>query len=385
MSGHIRRRGERSWELKYDAGRHPLTGKRQIRYVSFKGTKREAQAELVKLMHSVNTGTDVDPTKISLSEFCDRWVRDWASTNVSAKTFERYGQLVTNQIKPHIGAMQIQKLRPVHLQELYAKLLRSGGIDGGPLSARTVGHSHRLIRRILGHAVTWGMMANNPAAAVSPPRVPHSEIEIASDAEIKRVLDRLRERDRPLYVIAVLALATGMRRGEILALRWSDVEDGWIRIERSLAQTRAGLKFKLPKSKNSRRTVTIPASVAAELRAHKTSQQELRLKLGMGRGSPDDLVFPARDGSPWKPNGLTNGWLRATMAVAVGRRISFHSLRHLHVSNLIAAGVDILTVSRRVGHASAAITLSVYGHLVPNADDRAAQAIEAMFARVGME
>jgi integrase len=246
-----------------------------------------------------------------------------------------------------------------------------------------VGHTHRLLRRVLGHAATWGVLPNNPAAVVSPPRVPHSEIEIASDAEIKRVLDRLRDRDQPLHMIAVLALGTGARRDEILALRWQDIEDSRIKVERSLEQTRSGLRFKSPKTKNSRRTISIPASVSTELRAYKTAQQELRLRLGMGRMSGDDLVFPARDGSPRKPNALTNDWLRATMAI--GRRISFHSLRHLHVSNLVAAGVDILTVSRRVGHASPAITLSVYGHLCPNADDRAAQAIEAMFTRVRVE
>jgi integrase len=210
--------------------------------------------------------------------------------------------------------------------------------------------------------------------------VPEPEIEIATDAEIKLVLDRLRERDRPLYTIASLALATGMRRGELLALRWQDVEDGKVKVERSLEQTRSGLKFKSPKTKRGRRSVSIPASVAAELRAHKVAQQEFRLAIGLGRLSPQDLVFTARDGAPRKPNALTNDWLRATMTV--GRRINLHALRHTHVSNLIAAGIDILTISRRVGHASPAITLSVYGHLCPSTDDRAAQAMEELFSRM---
>jgi Phage integrase, N-terminal SAM-like domain len=110
--GHIRRRGKSSWELKFDLGTDPLTGKRRIRYGSFKGTRREAQSELVRLLHSVNTGTDVDPSKTTLTEFLDRWVRDWASSNVSAKTLERYEQLITSQVKPHIGATPIQKLAP---------------------------------------------------------------------------------------------------------------------------------------------------------------------------------------------------------------------------------------------------------------------------------
>jgi integrase len=123
--------------------------------------------------------------------------------------------------------------------------------------------------------------------------------------------------------------------------------------------------------------------VADELRTHWKAQQEQRLALGLGRSGPDDLIFAMPDGAPYKPDALTNNWLRATMAV--GRRINLHSLRHHHASSLISAGVDVLTISRRLGHASAAITLTVYGHLYPNTDDRAVQAVEAMFARVRTE
>src|SRR5262249_35966798 len=150
--GHIRPRGAGTWELKFDLGRDPLTGKRQSRYVSIKGTKREAQAELTRLLNDTNSGTYIDPSKVSVGEFLDRWARDWVTVNVSPKTGERYRQLLDNQVKPHIGALPIQKLRPVHLSELYAKLLREGGVDGGPLSARSVGHTHRCFRRALGHA-----------------------------------------------------------------------------------------------------------------------------------------------------------------------------------------------------------------------------------------
>jgi hypothetical protein len=115
MPGHIRQRGKGTWELKFDLGRDPLTGKRQVRYVSFKGTKREAQAELMRLLAEAQGGTYVDPSKLSVSEFLDRWAQDWVSMNVSPKTGERYRQLLDNQVKPHVGALPIQKLRPVHL------------------------------------------------------------------------------------------------------------------------------------------------------------------------------------------------------------------------------------------------------------------------------
>ena len=176
----------------------------------------------------------------------------------------------------------------------------------------------------------------------------------------------------------------GRNRGELLALRWKDVDldGGKLRIEQSLEQTRAGLRFKSPKTKHGRRVITIPATVVAELRSHWKASQEQRLALGLGR-SPYDLVFTMWDGKPRKPNALTNDWRRASKII--GRRISLHALRHTHASSLIAAGVDILTISRRLGHANPKITLSVYGHLYGNTDDLAADAVEKMFARIETE
>ena len=385
MRGHIRRRGARSWEIKFDLGIDPVTAKRLVRYQSIKGTRKDAQAKLTELLSEAARGVLVDASKETLSEFMSRWDTDWASHNVSLKTGERYRQLITNQIKPHLGAMLVQKIKPVHLNSLYSTLLQSGGIDGGPLSALTVGHCHRLLRRALGHAATWGVIAANPAALVHPPRVAQTEVEIIREDEIKIVLNALRSRNPTLYTIATTALATGVRRGELLALRWKDIDldGGKLRVEQSIEQTKTGLRFKSPKTKHGRRSITIPPAVVADLRAHWKASQEQRLALGLGRSAPNDLVFTMWDGSPRKPNALTNDWLRASSVI--GRRISLHALRHTHASSLIAAGIDILTISRRLGHANPKITLSVYGHLYGNTDDKAAQAVEAMFARIGTE
>jgi integrase len=371
----------RSFELKYEVpGTAP--GERVTRYKSIKGSKRDAQAELVRLLGEVDRGSHIDPHKVTLAEFLTRWLDDWATLHVSAKTCERYRQLVAHQVAPYLGSTPVQRVKPVDLQKLYADLLRAGGVGGGALSPLTVGHVHRLLRRALGHAATWGIIQQNPAAAVHPPRVPENELQIPSDAEIRAVLDYLRDRDRPLHTLAVVALATGCRRGELCALQWRDIDlaKGTIRIERSFEQTTGRLAFRAPKTKKSRRTVTIPASTVAELRAHRLAQQEERLAAGVGRIEPDALVFANPDGSARKPNRVTNNWLVATRAV--GRGINLHSLRHVHVSHLIAAGLDVLAISRRVGHASPVITLSRYAHLIPNNDDRAAQVVEEMFRRM---
>jgi integrase len=378
MTGHIRRRGKQSWELKFDLDSDPLSGTRRIRYASFKGTKREAEIELARLVSENASGEGVDPSKTTIAEFFDRWDRDWASINVSPKTLERYRQIIKLNIVPHIGTVRVQKLRAVHLNELYAKLLRSGSAKCEGLSARSVGHVHRVLHRALGHAALWGVVVQNVASVVSPPPVPDTEITILAQDQIKTTLGHLE--GRTLRPIVAFLLGTGARRGEALALRWKDLDldKGIVRIERSLEQTKAGLRFKSPKTKKGRRNVSISPWLVTELRGHRSRQQEQRLKLGLGRAPDDSLVFARWDGSTRAPHWLTQKF--ALAMIDLGIACTLHGLRHTHVSQLIAAGMDVLTISRRIGHASPEITLRVYGHLFGNTDARAAEIMEAAFA-----
>jgi hypothetical protein len=155
MTGHIRRRGARSWELKFDLGTDPSSGKRLTRYHSFKGTKKEAEIELTRLKAGVDRGEYVDPSKATLAEFIDRW-EVWAATQVSAKTLERYKQLATYHVRSHLGSARIQRLKALNFAELYVKLQKPKP-EGGGLAPRTIGHVHRLLHRIFGHAVKWGL------------------------------------------------------------------------------------------------------------------------------------------------------------------------------------------------------------------------------------
>jgi integrase len=219
----------------------------------------------------------------------------------------------------------------------------------------------------------------NVASLVSPPRVVSTEIGIVRADHLAGLLKRLR--GEPIYPIASLALASGMRRGELLALRWQDVDfdRALLRVEQSLETTKAGLRFKAPKTRHGRRTITLPATIVADLRTRWREQQEQRLALGLGKAPGEALVFSTWEGRPLDPRGVTKAWARA-MALLGSAKVTLHSLRHTHASQLIAAGVDVLTVSRRLGHGSPTITLGVYGHLFSNSDDRAASIIEATFA-----
>lgn len=372
MTGHIRQRGKASFEIKFDVGPDPKTGKRRIRYASFKGTRREANIELARLVSEHAAGDSVDPSKATLAQYLDRWERDWASINVGAKTFETYSGITRKHIRPRIGSIAIQKLKAVHLNEMYAALLRDG------LAARTVGHCHRVLHRALTHAVAWSVVRQNVAAHVTPPRVPSTEIAILTAAEVQAVLKTLK--GRMLYPIGLTALGTGMRRGELCGLRWKDVdfERALLRVEQSVEQTKRCLTIKSPKTRHGRRTITLPASLVTELKAHWKRQQEQRLKIGLGKAPADSLVFATWEGKTRSPDGLTKEWSKAMEAVGIDATL--HSLRHTHASHLIASGLDVLTISRRLGHGSPTITLAVYGHLFTNTDDRAAEIMERTFA-----
>jgi|RhiMethySRZTD1v2_1073278.scaffolds.fasta_scaffold119958_6 integrase len=372
MSGHIQRRGRNSWRLKFDIGRDPLTNDRRTRYLTFKGTKRQAEQELINRMAEYNAGASVNPSKVTLSDYLADWHNDYAAVHVTPKTAERYKQLIKNQIAPNIGQVQLQRLQPAHLQGLYARLLKAG------LAPRTVGHVHRLLRKTISHAGTMGLVQRNVATLVKPPKAEDVEITILTKEQIAKLLTHVK--GRTIYLILVLGLATGARRGELLALRIKDFnpENGTVRIERSLEQTKGQLRFKVPKTKHGKRTVTVPPPVVAELKAHIIKVQERRLLLGMGRASRDDLLFPRWDGQVRSPHWLTQKFSQAMAALKIGD-ITLHSLRHTHASQLIASGMDVLTISRRLGHGSAAITLRVYGHLIEGKDAEAAKVMEHMF------
>jgi integrase len=223
------------------------------------------------------------------------------------------------------------------------------------------------------------MITQNVATLVDPPRVPTTEISIIKADQLVELLKRIG--GRPIYPIAALALATGMRRGELLALRWGDVdlERAVLHVEQSLETTKAGLRFKAPKTRHGRRPITLPPAIVALLRSLWRDLQERRLALGLGRAPSDALVFATWEGKPLHPNGVSKEWTRE-MAVVGRPEITLHSLRHTHASQLIHAGLDVLTISRRLGHGSPAITLGVYGHLFTNSDDRAASVMQAAFS-----
>ena len=373
MKGNLSQRGK-SWRLKYDA-EPDGSGRRQTRYATFRvATRKEAEALAVKHLAAVADGLDVDPSRRTVAAHLSKWLD--GPHGLAGKTLERYRDLVEHQVIPHLGAMPLQKLRPAHIADWHAKLLKSGGQGGRPLSARTVGHAHRVLHRGLEIAVALELIARNVVSAIAPPKVEDVEVEALKANEIAPVLAALV--GHWLEPLAIVALSTGQRRGELLALTWGSVDlvRGAMTISRSLEQTRAGLAFKAPKTRSGRREIGLPPIAIEALQAHRLRQLEMRVKLGLGKLKDDALIFTTPDGQPMPPNNLSRDWARFIKARKLPS-ISFHSLRHSHVSMLISSKLDPLSVARRVGHANPTTTMRIYAHMWSQTDDAAASAAEA--------
>jgi integrase len=387
MKGNITRRGKKSWRLKFDIGRDPATGARDIRYHTVKGTRQDAERKLRELLGAVDNDAYIAPSKITIADHVRARVTQWAAAgDISPKTAERYHDLAENQIVPYLGAKLMQKLRVPDIEAWHTALRTSGRRDGkGGVSGRTVRFAHSLLSKCLDEAVRHELAVRNVASVQKPGAGGDDakEMVILTAEEQQTVLEGLR--GKTLYPLVVTALYSGMRRGELVALRWGnvDLDAKVIRVRESLEETEAGgRRFKAPKTRAGRRDITLPDIIVATLRDHRRQQLEHRIALGLGKLTDDALVFPTLGGGPRSPNGVTKDW--AAMAATLGvPDVTFHALRHSHASQLIDAGVDIVTISKRLGHAKPNVTLSVYAHLFRTSDDKAAAAINTALAGLG--
>jgi integrase len=205
VRGNITRRGKSSWRLKFDLGLDSVTGKRSTRFVTVRGKRQDAQRELARLLDEVHKGTLIEPSKTTVAEYVRAWLD--GAHGLTPKTLERYRQLAEQQIIPHLGAVPLQKLRPAQVQHWHGILRRAGGKDGRPLSARTVGHAHRVLHRALQRAVESETLSRNVASVIRPPKPEAREIETLNAEQMASVLTGIS--DHPLYSIVVLALRQG--------------------------------------------------------------------------------------------------------------------------------------------------------------------------------
>jgi integrase len=350
-------------------------GGRRQKWHTVHGSKKDAERELARLVHDLNTGEYVEPSRMTVGAYLERWLADYARSSVSGKTFERYEEIVRTSLIPGLGHILMAKLQPLQIQAFYSESLQNGRKDGrGGLSAQTVIHYHRVLRKALHDAVRWQLVARNPADSVEPPRPVRREMKVLDGDQVARLLEAAQ--DSWHYIPILLAVATGLRRGEILALRWEDIDlgEGILAVRRSLEQTRQGLSFKEPKTAKGRRTVVLPGMAVDELRRHQEEQVVAKLLLGPGYHD-QGLVCAEDDGRPIIPDHVTRDFPVLVRKAGLPP-IRFHDLRHTHATMLLREGIHPKVVSERLGHSTIGITLDTYSHVLPSMQEEAARRLD---------
>lgn len=379
-TGSIRERSPGSFELRYSLGTDAATGKRRMANVTVRSSRKDAEKELRRLLRSLDSGDHVDPNRITIRE----WLATWLATvrqEISPKTHEGYTEIVSHFLAPALGNLQLAKLAPAHIQAFYNTLAEGGRRDGKPggLSPQTRRHIHRILSSALTRAVEQQLLARNPAEVFRRrlPKIERQEMSTLTADQSARLLDAIRH--RRVYWPVLVALATGMRRGEILALRWRnvDLDGGSVRVVESLEQTKAGLRFKPPKSGKAR-AITLPGYATEELRRLKLDQAEELLGLGV-RQDGSTLLCARADGSPMAPRSLTHEFTKVSGGVEGVPRVRFHDLRHSHATQLLLAGVHPKVAQERLGHSSISVTLDLYSHVGGTMQEDAAAKLDTAF------
>lgn len=380
MKGHVETVRAGYHKLVIEMGRD-ATGKRNRRAEYFHGKRADADRRLIEVLTQLEQGTLVDKTKISLGDFLDQWIVDYAEPKVAPSTLQRYRGLVENNIKPFVGSLRLSSLKSLHVEQLYRDLRSKGrvGCEGG-LSEQTVLHVHRLISKALKQAVRWGLLAKSPMDLVDAPSVQRTEMCALDTDQSLAFIEAVK--DTRYRTPIVVALGTGMRRGELLGLKWGDIdlEAETLTVSRSLTEVGGSIVEKTPKSRRGSRTILMPKFVVQELKQHRTRQTTARLSLGLG-WSDRDLVFCDDKGDYWKPNTFASGYRK--LAKRLGYKVRFHDLRHSAASQLLKLGIPLVMVSQILGHSSPSVTNNTYSHVLTGMQEEAAKRIGEAYASLG--
>jgi integrase len=340
------------------------------RYVSAK-TKTEARRVLRQAMADADGGFIFDADNLKVGEYLDRWLSDSVSDTVKATTFERYEQITRLHLKPTLGRVKLKALTPAHVRSVYWQKLEEGS------SARTVRYVHTTLHKAPKQAVMDGLIPRNATEAVRPPQPSREEMHPLTPEQAKLLLQVAHETGDRLEALYVLAIHTGLRQGELLGLKWDDVdlEDGSLQVRRTLTITKNGPVFTFPKTASSRRSVKLNSKATEALRSHLERQLGEIDKIG-SLWCENGLIFASETGEPLNRHNLTRRSFKPLLKRAELPEIRFHDLRHTCATLLLTRNVNPKIVSEMLGHSSIAITLDTYSHVLPNMRDQAAAAME---------
>lgn len=372
MRGHLEQRSKGSWTIWLELPR-AADGKRQQKTITIKGTKREAEKRLTEIQRQQDTGLSVDLNRATVQEYLTSWLRDVVAIRNRPRTIESYTIIVHNHIIPAVGSIQLAKLQPSDVQRMEAALLASG------LSANTVHHVHVALAKALKDAMRKGLVHRNVCQAVDPPSPGRYEVKVPDAQAIGQILTLARQ--TPYADVFHFIAFTGCRRGEAIAMKWEnvDLDRGIVSIVETAQRIAGkGIVFQSTKSAAGRRGIALDTGTVAMLRAHRGQQLLYRMELGEVY-QDHGLVFPGPLGGPLDPSVLTRNFEKVARKAGYSG-IRLHDLRHGHAAGLIRAGTHPRVVQERLGHASAAFTMQVYGHVAAGLQADAAKAFASFMA-----
>lgn len=342
-------------------------------------TKREAQIALAEAVSAHERQDFVAPTDVTLSDYSKSWIEGLVARGRKASTINGYEANLRNYILPALGSWKLQDLRTSELDELYTRLLRRGGASGQGLSLTTVHHVHTQIVKMLNDAERKGLVVKNVARLADAPslsaaRQARGEMSVWTPSQLAKFLEHATwSRSGPM--VRLLAM-TGMRRGELVALEWADVDliAATVRIRAAATVIRGDEVIDSPKTRQARRVIDLDADTLAVMKQHRTDQLQELMAVGVPTGQ---RVFTNELGDPLRPSSVGQAFRRLVDGCDVPR-IRLHDLRHTHATHLLAAGVNPRVVSERLGHSSVSFTLDTYGHVMPGQQADAAAAAAAL-------
>lgn len=365
----------RKWRIIYDLPPDPETGERRQTTKRGFATKDEADRALRKVLNAVDDDEYVEPSTVTVG----KWLTHWLDTklNIRETTRARYRQSIECHLNPRIGGIRLQQLRTEHLDRCYRNLLEEGGRSGDGLAPKTVRNAHGVIRTALEAAVQRRHVIRNVADNANLPDSDKSEMRYWTTGQLRRFLDHVS--GLRLHAMWLLFTTTGMRRGEVLGLRWDalDLDAGRLTVKRNLTVVDGRpIEQERAKTAAGRRTLGLDPATVAALRKHRAGQAEERMAAGLGAIPDDGLVFCWEDGSLIHPHRPTR-WMREMSAELGLPHIRLHGLRHSYATAALQAGVDVKVLSTRLGHANTTITRDLYQHVMPEMDQDAADTVAA--------